>query len=74
MKKLSEMKIGEKAFIKKMEPQLESLNRLMDMGLTLHSPIRVLNKLPFGGNLVVLSDYGKYTLRAKMAQKILVSS
>ena len=73
MKKLSEIQIGEKAYIKKITGQRETLNRLIDMGLSIHSSIRVLNKLPFGGNLVVLSDYGKYTLRSGTAESITVS-
>lgn len=74
MKFLSQMNIGEKATIKEIQTQTRSFTRFMEMGLTINSPIQLLVKLPFGGNLIILSDYGKYTIRKKTAQKIKVDS
>ena len=72
MKALSQMELGEKAEIKEIEAQDNVFHRLRDMGLTLGSSIKLLVRLPFGGNLVILSDYGKYTLHKEIAKKIKV--
>ncbi len=44
----------------------------IEMGLCENSVIQVLDKLPFGGNLIVLSENGKYTLRKREADHIMV--
>ena len=71
-RKLTEMNLGEKAEIKEIQTEDSIFYRLKDMGLTLGSSIKLLVKLPFGGNLIVLSDYGKYSIQKEMAQKIKV--
>ena len=70
--KLTEMKLGEKAEIKEIQTEDNIFYRLKDMGLTLGSSIRLLVRLPFGGNLIVLSDYGKYSIQKEIAKKIKV--
>ena len=45
----------------------------IEMGLCEDSVIQVLDKLSFGGNLIILSENGKYTLRKKEADQIMVS-
>ena len=72
MKPLYQMKLGEKAQIKEIQTQDHVFRRLLEMGLTLDSFIQVLVRLPFGGNLIILSDYGKYSIQKEVAQKIKV--
>ena len=74
MKSLSQMNLGETAKIKEIDNQNNILTRLKDMGLTLGSNIKLLVRLPFGGNLVILSDYGKYTLHKDVAKQIKVQA
>ena len=42
----------------------------MEMGLRINEWVQMLGKLPLGGNVVILSEYGKYTLREEEAQLI----
>ena len=72
MKTLSQMNLGETAKIKEIDSQNQVLIRLRNMGLILGSNIKLLVRLPFGGNLVILSDYGKYTLHKEVASQIKV--
>ena len=44
----------------------------MEMGLRVKESIQILGWLPLGGNLVILSNHGKYILRKKEAQLIKV--
>ena len=74
IKSLSQTKPGEKAKIKEIQTQSHIFHRLMDMGLTLNSSIQVLVKLPFGGNFIILSDYGKYSIQKEIAQQIKVKT
>ncbi|MBC6415837.1 MAG: ferrous iron transport protein A [Bdellovibrionales bacterium] len=73
MKFLSQMNTGETAKIKDII-QVNILTRFREMGLTINSSVQLLGKLPFGGNLIILSDYGKYTIRKQTAEKIKVDS
>ena len=70
MTALSNLDIGEKARIANFEMSKNNLIRFMGMGLFVNQTIEVLVKLPFGGNLVILTEYGKYTLRKSTAQSI----
>lgn len=72
MTSLSQMELGKKAKIKEIQTQAPIFQRLVEMGLSLNSYIQVLTRLPFGGNLIVLSDYGKYSIQKEIAQKIKV--
>jgi len=67
------MNTGETAKIKDII-QVNILTRFREMGLTINSSVQLLGKLPFGGNLIILSDYGKYTIRKQTAEKIKVDS
>lgn len=67
---LASLAIGQKAKIARFETNQKTLFRFMEMGLRVNEPIQMLGKLPLGGNLVILSDYGKYILREKTARLI----
>ena len=49
----------------------ETAARFMDMGIYINEKVQFLTSL-FGGNLVILSKYGKYSLRRSEAAPILV--
>jgi len=68
--KLSEMKLGDKALVKDIQTEETHFDYLRDMGFTVGSRIKLLVNLPFGGNFIVLSNYGKYSIQKKLAQKI----
>ena len=51
----------------------ESLtHRLMEIGLYKNDRVQLIGRLPFGGNLVILSKDGKYVLRKKEADLVKV--
>lgn len=62
---LSDLTIGQKAKIICFETNEKTINRFMEMGLCVNDQIQILGKLPLGGNLIILSSHGKYTLRKK---------
>ena len=64
---LLRLAVGEKARIVCFNADEKSLVRFMEMGLRVNDQIRLLCRLPFGGNFVILSNYGKYILREQMA-------
>ena len=70
MTSLSNLPVGQKAKIVCFETNNETLTRFMEMGLWINEQIQMLGKLPLGGNLIILSEHGKYTLRKKTAQLI----
>lgn len=70
MTSLSNLAIGQTAQIVHFETNKKNLIRLMEMGLSTDKTIKMLGKLPFGGNLVILSDHGKYILRKQTAKLI----
>ena len=49
----------------------ETATRFMDMGIYINEKVQFLTSL-FGGNLIILSRYGKYSLRRSEAAPILV--
>ena len=69
---LDEVPEGTQVEIIRFEGPSDISLRFMEMGLCVHDKIRVLNQLPFGGNLVILSENGKYSLRKEFAQWITV--
>ena len=69
---LSYLPIGHKAKISSFETNKKTWLRFMEMGLRINETIQVLGKLPFGGNLIVLSKHGKYSLRYSSALQIKV--
>ena len=70
MTSLSHLPIGQKAKIICFETNEKTQIRFMEMGLCINDLIQVLGKLPLGGNLVILSEHGKFTLRKKEAHSI----
>ena len=70
MTALSNLAIGQKAKIACFETNEKTLIRFMEMGLYINEKIQMLGKLPLGGNLIILSNNGKYTLRKKEARLI----
>ena len=72
MDPLSNLSSGEKAEIISFSDYGKTFIRFMEMGLRINESIQMLGQLPFGGNLVILSDHGKYILRKREAQLIKV--
>ena len=70
---LSYLPIGQKAKISGFSANKNIVLRFMEMGLKINETIQVLEKLPFGGNLIILSKYGKYSLRRSSASQIQVN-
>ena len=71
---LSYLPVGQKAKISGFETNEKTWQRFMEMGLKINETIQILGKLPFGGNLIVLSKHGKYSLRYSSACQIKVDS
>ncbi len=69
---LSRLPKGRMALITGFSANQHIFLRFMEMGLGANERIQMLGQLPFGGNLVILSYYGKYTLRKTTAQMIQV--
>ena len=67
---LSQLSVGQKAKIVYFEMNEKIFIRFMEMGLCVNEKIQMLGRLPFGGNLVILSKNGKYTLREREARLI----
>ena len=74
MASLPYLPIGKKAKISGFSANESAWQKFMEMGLRINETIQVLGKLPFGGNLIVLSKYGKYILRHSSALQIKVNS
>ena len=72
MVSLSYLSIGQKAKISGFSADTATWLRFMEMGLRINETIQILEKLPFGGNLIVLSKHGKYSLRNSSACQIQV--
>ena len=72
MVSLSHLSLGQKAEIVSFEIYGKKLIRFMEMGLRVRESIQMLGWLPLGGNLIILSNHGKYILRKKEAQLIKV--
>ena len=70
---LSDLPIGKTAKIIGFSANKRALIRFMEMGLRVNGAIAVLGRLPLGGNLVALSNYGKYSLRQKEARQIKIA-
>ena len=70
MTPLSDLAIGQKAKIVRFETNKKTLMYFMKMGLRINDQIQMLGQLPLGGNILILSSHGKYTLRKKTAQFI----
>ena len=73
MTSLSNLSVGKKAIISHFETDGKAWIRLAEMGLRENEPIEILSRLPFGGNLIVLSRYGKYSLRKATAHQIKIN-
>ncbi len=69
---LSRLKRGQSGRIAAFRGSAEAAFRFMEMGLAEGESARLLERLPFGGNLVVLLENGKYTIRKKDADLIIV--
>lgn len=69
---LSYLPVGQKAKISGFSAGGGLGLRFMEMGLRINETVQVLGKLPFGGNLVILSKHGKYSLRSSSASQIQV--
>ena len=72
MASLANLAIGKKAKIAGFLDHKKTWQRFMEMGLKTNETIQILEKLPFGGNLIVLSQHGKYSLRGSSACQIQV--
>ena len=72
MASLANLAKGKKAKISGFSTHTKAWQRFMEMGLKINETIQILEKLPFGGNLIVLSNYGKYSLRGSSARHIQV--
>ena len=72
MVSLSYLPVGQKAKISSFSTK-STWQRFMEMGLKVNETIQVLGKLPFGGNLIILSKHGKYSLRRASANLIKVN-
>ena len=70
MTSLSSLAVGQEAKIIHFEVNKKSLLRFMEMGLSPHKKVQMLGTLPLGGNLVILSEHGKYILRKQTAKLI----
>ncbi|MCY4321957.1 MAG: FeoA family protein [Bdellovibrionaceae bacterium] len=70
---LSYLPIGQKAKICGFNTKDKTGLRFMEMGLRINETIQVLARLPFGGNLIILSKHGKYSLRHSSASQIQVN-
>lgn len=70
MTALSNLTVGQKAKIACFETSEQTFIRFMEMGLYINEKIQMLGRLPLGGNVIILSDHGKYTLRKKEAHLI----
>ena len=70
---LSDLPIGKTAKIIGFSATEGALIRFMEMGLRANEAIAMLGRLPLGGNLIVLSDHGKYSLRLKEARQIKIA-
>lgn len=69
---LSQVQKGQKVKINSFQKNDLLTFSCIEIGLCLHSVIKVVDRLPFGGNLVVLSENGKYSLRKEDADCIFV--
>lgn len=69
---LSKLKKGKSARIVSFTDDSLLAFSCIEMGLCINSIIELVDKLHFGGNLVVLSDNGKYSLRQQEANQIMV--
>ena len=69
---LDEVTAGAPAQIVRFEAPPDIALCFMEMGLCVHDKIRILNQLPFGGNLILLSENGKYSIRKQFARWIKV--
>ena len=72
MIRLSEGLLGRPLKITGFFAPKETALSLIEMGLCVHEEIQILGRL-FGGNLIILSKNGKYTLREKTARLIEVA-
>ena len=70
MTSLSNLSKGQQAKIIHFKTNESTFIRFMEMGLRINEWVQMLGKLPLGGNVVILSEYGKYTLREEEAQLI----
>ena len=73
MVSLARLAIGQRAKIAGFSTNENTWQRFVEMGLKINETIQVLGKLPFDGNLIVLSKYGKYSLRSSSAHQIQVN-
>ncbi|MCY4512532.1 MAG: ferrous iron transport protein A [Bdellovibrionales bacterium] len=71
MTSLSSLHQGQVGQVLSLGGNQEAATRFMDMGIYINEKIQFLTSL-FGGNLVILSKYGKYSLRQSEAAPILV--
>lgn len=69
---LSQLKRGQSGRIAAFRGGEEAAFRFMEMGLAEGEHAQLLERLPFGGNLIVLLKNGKYTIRKKDADLIIV--
>lgn len=70
MTSLPYLPVGQKAEIVHLETNNRNLISFLEMGLRVNQTVKILGRLPLGGNLIVLSEYGKYILRKKDALMI----
>ena len=71
---LSRLTQGQVARVVSFGKKPELAGRFLEMGLALNEKVQFLEKLFFGGNLVILSKTGKYSLRKSEADPILVEA
>lgn len=71
---LSNLSIGQTARIIHFETSEKIRMRFMEMGLSVNDTIKMIGRLPWGGNLIILSKHGKYILRKKEARFIKTSA
>ncbi|MGI9549329.1 MAG: FeoA family protein [Bdellovibrionales bacterium] len=72
MRPLSQLEYKKKARIVSLKGDDFANSCCIEMGLCQDSVIEVLGRLPFGGPMIILSQNGKYIVRKKDMESILV--
>lgn len=71
---LSDLAVGQKAKITQFETSTHALICFLEIGLFINANIQILGHLVLGGNLIILSDHGKYILRKPIAKCIKITT
>ena len=71
MKTISELKVDDTAYIKKIDLEKNHKRHIQDLGLHLHAKVSILNKTRYD-TLVIIDDYTKLTLGNEVSKHIFV--